>query len=509
MLRGRLSRSSLDSRRWAGIVGSVNRRSFFKSGGAAAFLAGAAPLFSQTQLSAASRSSAGRAKNVIFMVSDGMSAGTLSLADQFIRWRDGRSSHWIRLYEEGIATRGLVETASLDSIVTDSAAGAAAWGCGKRVNNGSVNIGPDGEEHPPILVLAKGAGKATGLVTTATATHATPSGFAANVHSRQEQSKIAEQYLERQVDLIFGGGRRFFDPAHREDGRDLTGEYVQAGYRYVRTAQELEAGSDGDGPILGLFAHDSMPFEIDRIHSERLRVSVPSLAEMTRRALRHLNQKPNGFIVQIEGARIDHAAHANDIGGLLFDQIAFDEAIGVVIDFVKENPDTLVVLTTDHGNANPGLNSGSNGGERNFRVLSQFRGSHNAILSEISAETSLEVIGSVIRKVTGIEISEENAALLRNRLGEAYRAPYHRMNGVSAVLGQILANHTDIGWVGGSHTSDHVEVAAFGPGSDGVKAFQPNTALFGVMTDALGIKVEAEGAAAVSAAPTTSRRRRA
>lgn len=465
----------------------MNRRNFFKAGGAAALFAGTGSLLSGAPKSAGGGGRSKKARNVILLVSDGMSPGTFSFTDQFIRWRDGRPSNWMRLYEEGTARRGMLDTASLNSIVTDSAAAGSSWGCGKRVNNGAVNMGPNGEEHTPILVLAKEAGKSTGLVTTATATHATPAGFAANVASRNEEPKIATQYLEREIDIILGGGLPFFKSESREDGRDLLGEYKSAGYACVLNTEELRKAAKGNSPILGLFANGNIPFELDRVNSDTLKESVPSLAEMTRVSLNHLNKNRNGFVLQVEGARIDHGAHSNDIGAVLFDQIAFDDALGVVADFVKENPDTLVIVTTDHGNANPGLNSGWNGGENNFSIISNMRGTHEAILSKIDAETSPEAIREVIQTVARIEVSEENARLLRDRLNEEFRMPYHRMNTPNAVLGQILANHTDIGWVGTSHTSDHVELAAFGPGSESVRAVMKNYELFGVMTESLGI----------------------
>ena len=467
----------------------MNRRHFLRTGAISALIAGSGSAALRGSGRPTPRRAGGgtTARNVIFLVSDGMSAGTLSFVDQFIRWRDGRPSHWMRLYEEGIANRGLMDTASLNSIVTDSAAAAAAWGCGHRVNNGSLNIGPDGEEHPTILQLAKAANKSTGVVTTATVTHATPAGFAANVPSRAQQPRIAEQYLERKWDVILGGGNAFFAPEHREDGRDLSGEFLEAGYALVRNTAELREHSSGKAPLLGLFARGNLPFEIDRLHHETMVNEVPSLKEMSLAALERLNQNPNGFVVQIEGARVDHGAHSNDIAGLVYDQIAFDDAIGAVADFVEKNPDTLVIITTDHGNANPGMNSGVNRGHDNFTTLNGFRGSHGPILSRIDKESSPETIRGVIEEVTGLGISMENAELMRARLNEEFRMPYTRMNGLTAVLGQILANHTDIGWVGHAHTSDHVELAAFGPGSERIKPFQKNTDLFTLMTDTLAI----------------------
>ncbi|HLS28445.1 MAG TPA: alkaline phosphatase [Opitutales bacterium] len=464
----------------------MNRRNFLKTGLASSLLIGSGSLLNGRALTP---KTAARARNVIFLVSDGMSNGTLSLADQFIRWRDGHSSNWIRLYEEEKARKGFVETASANSIVTDSAAGASSWGCGHRVNNGSLNIGVNGEEHPPILLLAKENGKATGLVTTATATHATPAGFSVNVPTRRNQPLIAEQYLEREIDLIFGGGEEFFSADRRSDGRDLFKEFAEAGYGIARTREELKS-VNGDR-LLGIFSRGHLPYELDRSHSPDLSKTVPSLSEMARVALEQLNRRPDGFVLQIEGGRVDHGAHANDIGALIFDQIEFDKTIAVATEFAEKHGDTLVIITTDHGNANPGLSSGPDGGEKTFSTLSNFRGTHQPILSALNKDSSPEEITARIQEITQLKIPSEHSKTMQEALQQKYQPVYNRMRSPSALLGQILANHTDIGWIGNSHTSDHVEVAALGPGSDALKLFQKNTDLFTMMTNALGITAPA------------------
>ncbi len=464
----------------------VTRRNFLKTGALTSLLLGSGAYTHSA--SAGERVAEGSAKNVIFLVSDGMSIGTLSMADQYLLWREGKRSNWMQLYLDERGRRGLMDVASLDSIVTDSAASAVAWGCGHRVNNNSVNIGPDGTHHPPILPLARASGKGTGLVTSTTVTHATPAGFSANVPNRGQEADIAEQYLEREFDIILGGGRNQFYPDRRNDGQDLVGKFAEKEYAVARTREELDATPLRQRKILGLFSNGHLPYELDRMNSDSLKRDVPSLAELTSRALRALSRNENGFIMQVEGGRVDHAAHANDIGGLIFDQIAFDEALGVALEFQEANPETLIILTTDHGNANPGLNSGNNNGERNFGRLSEFKGTHGAL--GLNAEQSSSDIIERFREVTGLDLSSGDADLLRRRLNNEYRVPYSRMNGTSAVIGQIIANHTDIGWVGNAHTSDYVELLALGPGSEGIKPFTRNTDLFDLMVSATGIKRE-------------------
>jgi alkaline phosphatase len=291
----------------------MNRRKFLQLSAASSLFA--APT-SIAQAPSAPRPKT-QAKNVIFLVSDGMSMGTFTLTDQFLRWRDGRPSHWLQLYLDNRVRRGLMDMSSLNSIVTDSSAAASSWGCGARINNGAVNMGPKGEIYPPILSLAQAAGKATGLVTTATLTHATPAGFAANVPDRGQEEAIAQQYLEREFDLLLGGGRKFFEPESRKDKQDLLAGFTGKNYQLLSSRADLKSLPLSRQKAIGLFAGGHVPYELDRIHSAEKKETVPSLAEMTAAALQYFSRHPNGFIVQIEGARIDHAAHENDIGGLV------------------------------------------------------------------------------------------------------------------------------------------------------------------------------------------------
>lgn len=458
--------------------GRVTRRDFLKVGALASLAVGGSRVLGAGE-GAVVGGKGGVPRNVIVLVSDGMSMGALTLADQFLQWRDGRHSNWIGLYSQPGVRRGLMDMSSANDIVTDSAAAASSWGCGKRVNNGSVNMGPNGEEWEPILKIAAGRGKSTGLVTTATVTHATPAGFAANVASRRDEAAIAVQYLERGYTVIMGGGARFFSAAGRDDGRDLVAEFRTKGYHCVETASGLSALPADQAPLLGLFSERMVPYEIDRLHDGELMETVPSLAAMSRAALDRLRQNPEGFILQIEGARVDHAAHWNDIGALLFDQLAFDDAVAVALEFQREVPDTLVIVTTDHGNANPGLNSGPNGGERTFSLINGFSGSFAGL--RLRGSVAADEIKRRFEQMFAIEISDVEAVTLERRLNDDYAAVYRRMNGIPAMVGQVLANYVDIGWVGNAHTSDYVELCAVGPGSEGVPTFMRNTDLFHLM----------------------------
>lgn len=469
-------------------MSNFTRRDFLKTGGLAGLIAG-------TTLAGCSVASNGRsgqwrggAKNVIMMVSDGMSAGTLAMADQMKRLQYGEASKWIALYEENRVKRALMDTASSDAIVTDSAAAGSSWGCGVRVPNGKLNMGPNNEEFTPIFTHFRNAGKKTGLVTTTRITHATPASFIVNMENRGMENEIAVQMLERGADVFLGGGDSFFDGSKREDGRDLFAEFAAKGYTVARTKSEMNA-ADSSSPLLGIFTEDHLPYDVDHRNSPELMANVPTLAELTDKALRQLDNR-NGFLLQVEGGRVDHAAHGNCVSGLIYDQLAFDDAVAVAVRFVEANPDTLLIITTDHGNANPalsGMGSGYSESLEMFLRVSNFTATNGVTMRGLNQNSSVNAIREAIEANTSIQITTDHADILRQALRGEYRGAFSRMNSRSAVIGGVLANYTGVSFVSGAHTSDHVELAAMGPGSEAINGFVRNTSLFNLMMDAAGV----------------------
>jgi alkaline phosphatase len=471
----------------------TSRRAFLKSavsGAAVAALPAALPASTGSAPSARRKGGEiGGARNLIFLVSDGMSLGTLSMAQQFRRRREGRGTEWIGLYGREGVHRALVDTASASSIVTDSAAASSAWGGGMRVANGAINVGPRGELPQPLLDAARASGRATGLVSTATITHATPAGFAVNVPGRNDEDTIAERYLRSDVDLFLGGGSRFLDPARRADGKDLFAAFAEAGYAIARDRAALAAAPTA-GRLLGVFSSGHMPFSLDRAASAELSAAVPTLAEMAEVALARLSAKggDRGFVLQIEGARVDHAAHANDFGGLVHDQLAFDDALAVALRFAAGRDDTLVIVTTDHGNSNPGLN-GTGGAYRDtdaaFERSFTLRQTNDWIIDGLSAQSDAAAVQDRIVLGTGLNVSKAEAALVHRALRKDYADAYRARSTPVVVLGQVLANHLAVGWTGVSHTSDMAELVAMGPGSEVFSGLLLNVQVHGLVRQAL------------------------
>ncbi|MFN4086170.1 MAG: alkaline phosphatase [Spirosomataceae bacterium] len=457
----------------------MKRRNFIQQGALAA-------LFSAGTIPDAIAKQAGRAKNIIFIVSDGMSMGTLQMTDLQIRQSEGKPSEWIGWYQDSTVKRALMETYSASSFVTDSAAASSAWGGGVRVPNGSLNTGAKGEKFVPILQKCQKVGKSVGCVTTVQVTHATPAGFCINSASRGGMEEIAEMYLPLRFDVMMGGGLDIFQAEHRKDKKDLLAEFTQQGYEVVTHKSRLN-GFKGGKPLLGVFHSDGLPYSVDQAQSKELQEKVPTLAEMTQKALEVLKLNPKGFVLQIESGKVDWAAHANDIAALLGEQRALDEAIGVVKKFIQTHPDTLVILTTDHGNANPGLFS--NVENRKFDRIRQFKHTNDWILQGLSLNSSIQQVIERIEYAQGWVATQEQAwSLLENYIHRDEKGLYNPRKLPFDRLATMQRKHTGVGWGSMDHSADYVELAMWGPGSEGLPSFVQNTDLHHLMLMALGIK---------------------
>lgn len=445
----------------------VSRRAFLGAASVAALAAAPAPARPTRPTRAP------KPRNLIFMVSDGMSAGTLTLADLMLSETAGRRSRWLDLIANPDARRTAVETASANSLVTDSAAASTAWGIGERVFNGAIGVTPDGRRPEPLLHRARRAGKATGLVTTATLSHATPAGWACNVEKgRGDEPAIARQMAERRYDLLLGGGRRFFTDAVL----DANGDAAR-----VFTRDDLLALPPGPGRLVGLFARSHMRFEIDRTDEQ------PSLAEMTRVALDRLSRHPDGFVVQIEGGRVDHAAHMNDAGALVREQIAYDDALGVALDFASARADTLLITTTDHANANPGLTEYLSSGARRFLRLAEWRRSFEWINARLGEDPSPEDLRRVILEATTVELNDDELALVTRWRSGRTVIPFRSLDKDHGPLGSVLANHNAVSFVSGNHTADLVEQTAIGPGAERMPPLAHLSGLTATLADLLDL----------------------
>lgn len=296
---------------------------------------------------AASAASPPSAKNVILIVGDGTGLAYWSAAK-------------FATDSLAVATMpviGLVDTRSSDHYVTDSAAGATVYATGARTYNGAIGVGPACKERfaadsvavmrdpascaplETVVEVAERQGMSTGLVATSAITHATPASFAAHVPYRRMQPEIAAQLAASGVDVMLGGGRGFFDGSLRPDSADLLAPLCREA-ACPASAAELAALRPDGGRLVGLFARNQPGAAPSR---------SPSLPEMTRAALAWLAPDPQGFFLLVEGSQPDWRGHENaSLDSLTAEVLDLDRAVGVALEFARQNPETLVVVTADH-----------------------------------------------------------------------------------------------------------------------------------------------------------------
>jgi len=252
---------------------------------------------------------------------------------------------------------GLVDTRNVEDRITDSAASATAYASGVLTRNRYLGVDADGARLATVLERAAERGLATGLVATSTVTHATPAAFAAHVTDRNAHAEIAAQMAAASIDVLLGGGRKWFDPASRKDGADALG-HLRHGKVWAENAADLPAAAaaaaaSGEG-LAGLFADDNMPRVADR---------SPTLGEMTAAALEVLDADPEGFFLMVEASQVDWRSHDNEswdsVAGEMRDA---DGALRVLLEYVRRNPETLLVVTADHETGGAAVVDGPHGG---------------------------------------------------------------------------------------------------------------------------------------------------
>jgi len=291
-------------------------------------------------------------KNIIFLIGDGM--GLTQITAGLISQRDA-------LNLERCKVIGLMKTNSADNLITDSAAGATAFSTGQKTYNGAIGVDMDTLPLITILEFAEQSGLATGLVATASITHATPASFIAHQKNRYMDEEIAADFLKTDIDVFIGGGMKFF--AKRSDGRDLLVDLKNKGYA-------VEVGNDDianikEGKLAGFIA-DEHP---DRILDGR----GQDLAISTLKAIELLNLNEKGFFMMSEGAQIDWGGHANDSEYIISEMQDFDYMVGKVLDFAEADGETLVIITADHETGGYGIVGGDlEAGEVEAKFLTGF-----------------------------------------------------------------------------------------------------------------------------------------
>jgi alkaline phosphatase len=466
-----------------------------------------------------------RARNVILFIGDGMGVTTVSATRVFSVGVAGQ------LVVDRFPYTALSRTYSQDSITPDSAPTMSAMMTGVNTNQSVIGFGEgtepndfngDGDGPAPwtLLELAKARGMKVGVVSTAQITHATPAATYAHINQRNNENDIALQalptdatYNERLgkgVDVLMGGGRRFFLPTtavdeeggsgSRTDGRDLRAEFQAAGYNYVWNQTGFNGLTSANLPVLGLFERGHMEYEFDRPTDLG---GEPSIVDMTVKAIQLLQQATRrgskGYFLHVESGRIDHAHHAGNAYRALTDTEAFDRAIGAAAQMVDLR-DTLIIVSADHSHVfNIAGYPMRPLQELPYAINSSSPGYANA---GAHGNGILDVVYD-LDQTTGNVVESEDAdgvpyTILGYHNGPGYRGgprldprtdPFPGMNGAVPTGPWDTPYFQEAAVPLGSetHSGEDVAIYAIGPGAERVRGTVKNTHIFHVMKTALGL----------------------
>ncbi|MCD7962428.1 MAG: alkaline phosphatase [Rikenellaceae bacterium] len=441
-------------------------------------------------------------KNLILMIPDGTSSPVLTL------------SRWYQWYllggDERLAVDpyfcGMVKTHCSDSPIGDSAPTTSAFMTGYYTNSGYTGMYPtsfpDRDIYPidtarryqPLTTLPEAMrimqNKSIGLVVTCEFPHATPANVATHSHNRSNYPLLMKQMAHNGLDVVFAGGAGLINDAEYQ--------YLeQTGTTVVKNNINHFRQFEGD-KLWALFGRQEMPYDLDRDTT-----MIPSIAEMTEKALGILSQNENGFFLMVEGSQVDWAAHANDPIGLVTEYLAFDHAVRKAIDFAKEDGETLVIIVPDHGNS--GISIGNHRISSGYdklpleKLMSPFRDfkvTSQEIVDMLEASKEADA-KELFKEYLGIDLTDEEVDLLNNAYDyNNSPLPKEKRKGkrLQYRIGELMAARTLIGFTTTGHTGEDVFLAAYHPygrtpgglfSSEELNAYMQKEVGLGIILDSL------------------------
>lgn len=486
---------------------------------------------------------AGQAKYIFYFIGDGMAAPQVQLAEAALASQKFRDNFLVQTGleapEEALNLKrlgivGLATSSASNRYITDSAAAGTALATGSKTNVGVISQDVEGNTLQTVAEMAKARGMKVGIVSSVSLDHATPACFYAHTASRGSYAEISEQSLSSGFDY-FAGGSFKWDKRAAADSTDKATAYAvfcqkasAAGFKSISTKAEFDSiiGLQEGGVIatlgsLGTAGQDTsdgsaMPYTID-LSKQQSEDDKITLAQFTQKGIEVLDNE-DGFFMMVEGGKIDWACHANDAATVAYEVVAFDQAIGVAMEFAAKHPDqTLIVVTGDHDCGGLTLGFAGTGYEMTFDILA-----NSSTSSTVFAQQATKKIASgesfdkllafacqefgFTNNVKGdnnnrvertLELSDYEVKLLRNAYTKSvnkvldaadnYHGDFGGYDPFTTTCTNILNNKSGIDFASYSHTALPVMVFADGADSDIFSGYYDNTDIPKKIMEAAGL----------------------
>lgn len=476
-----------------------------------------------------------KAKYLFVFIGDGMAVAQRNAAELYMASTKSPNARpeETKLVMNSFPAQGMNTTYDLTSVIPDSASTATAISTGFKTASGVVGMDPTGtKKYETIAEIAKKKGLKVGVISSVSLDHATPAAFYAHQKSRSNMYEINLELGKSGFDY-FGGGAMAQPKGKNGDQPDAVEAAKANGYKVVTTKAEFDKLAPGAGKVLamnGVVDKDAaLYYELDRAKEDI------SLAEYVKKGIELLDN-PNGFVMAVEGGKIDWACHANDAAASIHDTLAFDAAVSEAVKFYEKHPkETLIVVTGDHETG--GMTIGFAGTQysaffdkiKNQKMsYIEFGKKLDAFKKEHNPETAkFEDIVPLIRDAFGLLVlsNEERAELekrakekdkeAQERLGmalsgleikvvkEAFQESmkdikirakddhtyllYGGYEPLAVKLTTILNQKAGIGWTSYSHTGVPVQTSAIGVGHELFNGYYDQTDIHKKMMKLTGL----------------------
>ena len=449
----------------------------------------------------------GQVKYVFYFIGDGMGVNQINVTETYLAALKGRIG-FEPILMSSLPVVGMVNTYSATNGVTDSAAGGTALACGKKTKNGAIGVLQDLETPvSSIAAWAQKAGKAVGVATTVSITHATPASFYGHQPRRQMYYELGQDLCKSDYD--FFAGSDFNKPYVKEGEPSLHEQAKAAGYTIVKGYKEYQKKGRQANKLI-LLQSDK---QNEKLNSERVPYGIDqtkddlTLEQMVRAGINYLTSKENdGFFFAIEGGLIDWACHRNDIGNVVNEVLDMDKAVKVAYEFYQQHPDeTIIVISADHETG--GLVMGTGPYELHTDLLKYQRCSIDELkwlLNEQYKKAPKKFTWTAVEKQlkelmgfgTGITLDKKQNERLQKRWDAIEKAMQanekvkERINDLCETTKHILSEVAMISWASGGHSNGYVPVYAIGPGTEVFQGRIDNIEIAPAMAKIAGYEAE-------------------